>query len=421
VPAEPAILPTVPARTARSIACAVLAAPALFVSSADAALPLGPRSLEERRTVVPVARGVTWTHVARGERSSSGPWRVDALTVDRRALSGRFAAVLSNGRVPGRETITAMARRARAVAGVNGGFFTTGPPLEGDPVGALVVDGELVSEPLAGRTALLVPRSPLRLARVAALRFDGAVELDGRRRLLDGIDRLRGLVPGCGGRGGDRPTQRSSSALTCVDRSELVLLTGAFGPRTAPSGAGAEAVVRDGAVVAARRASGAIPRDGYVLSGSGDGAGLLRAHARPGVPVRLRLALRAGRRRLDPERYAAIVGAGPRLLRRRRVRVPAAAEGFPRSFSHRRHPRTLAGVRADGRLLLVTIDGRRPGYSVGATLPEAARVMRSLGAREAVNLDGGGSTTMSAGRRLLNRPSDAGGERPVSDGLFVLP
>jgi hypothetical protein len=58
-------------------------------------------------------------------------------------------------------------------------------------------------------------------------------------------------------------------------------------------------------------------------------------------------------------------------------------------------PRTLAGVRPDGRLLLVTIDGRRPGWSAGVTLPEAARVMRSLAARDALHLDGGGSTTMT--------------------------
>jgi exopolysaccharide biosynthesis protein len=47
--------------------------------------------------------------------------------------------------------------------------------------------------------------------------------------------------------------------------------------------------------------------------------------------------------------------------------------------------------------------------------------MRSLGAREALNLDGGGSTTMTVGARVVNRPSDPTGERAVSNGLFVLP
>jgi exopolysaccharide biosynthesis protein len=47
--------------------------------------------------------------------------------------------------------------------------------------------------------------------------------------------------------------------------------------------------------------------------------------------------------------------------------------------------------------------------------------MRSLGAREAVNLDGGGSTTMAVRGEVVNRPSDPGGERPVSNGVFAIP
>jgi exopolysaccharide biosynthesis protein len=111
------------------------------------------------------------------------------------------------------------------------------------------------------------------------------------------------------------------------------------------------------------------------------------------------------------------------------VAVTAAAEGFaPRqapgffgSFVAARQPRTLAGVRDDGTLLLVTVDGRRPGWSAGMTLPEAARLMRSLGARDALNLDGGGSSAMTVRGEVVNRPSDRGGERAVSDGVYALP
>jgi exopolysaccharide biosynthesis protein len=111
------------------------------------------------------------------------------------------------------------------------------------------------------------------------------------------------------------------------------------------------------------------------------------------------------------------------------VRVRAVAEGFAPlsapwfygSFVARRHPRTLAGMRRDGTLLLVTVDGRRPGWSDGVTLPEAARLMRALGGRDALNFDGGGSSTMTVRGRVVGRPSDPTGERPVSDALVVLP
>jgi hypothetical protein len=84
-----------------------------------------------------------------------------------------------------------------------------------------------------------------------------------------------------------------------------------------------------------------------------------------------------------------------------------------------RHPRTAVGQSADGRLILVTVDGRQPGYSVGMTNFELALTMARLGASTASALDGGGSTTMAFDGRLLNRPSDPGGEREVAEGLFV--
>jgi hypothetical protein len=82
-----------------------------------------------------------------------------------------------------------------------------------------------------------------------------------------------------------------------------------------------------------------------------------------------------------------------------------------------RNPRTIAGVDDDGKLMLVTIDGRQ-SRSVGATLWEAARVARALGMRDAINLDGGGSTTMAVRGHVVNRPS--GSERSVSDALVWL-
>lgn len=74
-----------------------------------------------------------------------------------------------------------------------------------------------------------------------------------------------------------------------------------------------------------------------------------------------------------------------------------------------------------GNLLLVAVDGRQPGYSVGASFEESARIMQALGAEEAVNLDGGGSTTITIGEELMNRPSDSTGKRPIGDAVVVLP
>ena len=377
-------------------------------SAGAAELPLGSRSLDERRESAVIAPGVRWTQVVR----EGGPWRVNVLAIDRDALAGRLGGVLSNERVAGLERPSAMARRTGAAAGVNGGFFA----VDGDPVGALAMDGQLLSEPVNRRSALIVPADPTARPRIAPLSFTGSVTAGAAERLIDGVDRRRGSIPACGGRGGDRPTQRPDSALTCTDPSELVLFEARYGALR-PS-TGVEALVR-GAVVqrVGRPRSRPVPRDALVLSGSGDAATFLRSSLEVGAPAQIELGLGAG--------YALVTGGGPRLLARGRVAVAAGSEGFaPLSapgFVASRHPRTLAGVKSDGTVLLVTVDGRRPGWSAGVTLPEAAGVMRSLGARNALNLDGGGSTGMVVLGELVSRPSDPSGERAVSDGIFVLP
>jgi Exopolysaccharide biosynthesis protein related to N-acetylglucosamine-1-phosphodiester alpha-N-acetylglucosaminidase len=124
-----------------------------------------------------------------------------------------------------------------------------------------------------------------------------------------------------------------------------------------------------------------------------------------------------------------IVSAGPILVRDGRLSIDAATEGvvdpadlsFGYAWAEQRQPRTLAGTDSRGRLLLVTIDGREPGISEGATLQEAAELMRGLGAVNALNLDGGGSTAMAVNGAVVNKPSDATGERAVGDTVQVLP
>jgi exopolysaccharide biosynthesis protein len=85
-----------------------------------------------------------------------------------------------------------------------------------------------------------------------------------------------------------------------------------------------------------------------------------------------------------------------------------------------RNPRTFAGIDARGRTVLVTVDGRTTD-DLGLSIPEAADVARSLGLVDAVNLDGGGSTTMALRGQVISHPSDTTGERPVGDAVLVLP
>ena len=107
------------------------------------------------------------------------------------------------------------------------------------------------------------------------------------------------------------------------------------------------------------------------------------------------------------------IGGAPVLVDRGEVSISAEAEAIGPEMSLKRHPRTLIGWAGGNRMLLLVCDGRQPTWSMGLTLGEAAQTMRDLGCVEALNLDGGGSSTFVAAGRVLNRPSD-GRERTVS-------
>ncbi|HNT34291.1 MAG TPA: phosphodiester glycosidase family protein [bacterium] len=119
---------------------------------------------------------------------------------------------------------------------------------------------------------------------------------------------------------------------------------------------------------------------------------------------------------LEPD-YSPIklaVGGGPRIVR---DGEPVAGDD---NFSTVRHPRTAVGFSQDGKeLILLAVDGRRAGWSIGMSLWELGQKMRELGCWQAMNLDGGGSTTMVLWHEVKNRPSDNTGERSVANCLLV--
>jgi len=360
---------------------------------------------------------------------TSGPWVVHVLRVDQRQAAGAVREGLATEVVPGRETTDAVANRLHALAAVNGGYFVIGAEdgTPGDLAGVAVRGGRLVSEAVDGRAALVLdPRRSriLRLSTPLQLRAG-----DGASRRLDGLNRAPGLIRSCG-RPGDRPTDRPLHDVTCTNPNEIVAFDTNFGVSPDPGVGVQVALDRYGQVTSLTdHRGGVIPTTGRLLQGIGTGATWLLAHARVGSLLAVSEALRSvGRGPLQPGPHTDVVNGGPLLVAGGRPFIDADAEGFVQrdrpsftyGFAVRRNPRTMAGIAANGDLLLVTVDGRAPSYSVGLSFPEESRVLTALGAVSALNLDGGGSTTLVARGRLLTRPSDATGERPVGDAIVVL-
>jgi len=362
---------------------------------------------------------------------STGPWHVQVLTIDPKTFRGGLDASYGLD-LEARETTSTLAALTGATAATNAGFFVLDPKAgaPGDPAGVAVYDGRLVSEPTAGRPALVISNNARGTA-IERFRWHGEVRGLGQPLPLDGLDRMPGLIRNCGGTADDLPTSKPLHDVTCTDADELIAFDSAYAAST-PSGPGAEVIVdRHGVVTAIRTTTrgGAIPEGGRTVQAIGNQVPLLLAAAKVGQRLEIRASLTDTRGRdvrLSPR--TTIVNGGPELIHDGRLHATPAADGMapagnPSSYYgwvHKRNPRTIAGVDALGRTVIITADGRSES-SLGLGIGEAAAVAQSFGLQNAINLDGGGSTTMVADGKVLNSPSDAAGERPVGDALVITP
>jgi hypothetical protein len=369
--------------------------------------------------------GRAWYSGWDGDSNAQGPWTVNVVTVDPRrfrgTLRGTFGPTLED-----REKTTELAALERASVALNAGFFVFDPAAgaEGDPAGAGVYRGRLQSEPVGDRPVLVLDDRGRRTD-IVRPSWSGSVRLPAGTGVLDGLNRVPGLIRNCGGTFDDLPTWRPLHDVTCTDDAELVLFTPAFGPTT-PSGAGFEAILdRSGRVVEVHQSRGTALRAGQrSLQATGDLAPAIAA-LRPGDRVDARPTLRYSGRPLTAP-GTTVINGGPLLMEDGAVHITQAQDGMHQpsnpSFDYgwvlQRNPRTFAGTDAQGRTLFVTVDGRQLG-DLGLSIPETAAVARSLGMVETINLDGGGSTAMVIRGSLISHPSDASGERPVGDAIVI--
>ncbi|WP_405986853.1 phosphodiester glycosidase family protein [Streptomyces sp. NBC_00872] len=354
---------------------------------------------------------------------------VHVAVIDPARFRGSVAST-HDGNVADRETTSSVAVENGSLLAVNGGFFITSDAdgVQGTVAGIAAYDGELESMAVGSRAALILADGG-RHPRIADLSTTVTARGKSSTYAVQGINRLPGKVRNCG-RPGGVPTGLARHDTTCSLPDDLVKFTPRF--RAAlPEGAGTQVVLDSkDRVVSAGPRGGTVPAGGSVLQGIGGAADWLTAHGREGerIPVREVIRDSAGRQ-VELGAHDSIVSAAPTLVKNGRIAIDAATEGtldpldlsFGFAWSNVRQPRTMAGIDGHGRLLLVTVDGRQPGVSEGFTLAEAARFMRSLGAEQALNLDGGGSSAMVVGGKLVNITSDATGERAVGDTIQILP
>ncbi|WP_229896165.1 phosphodiester glycosidase family protein [Streptomyces cinerochromogenes] len=385
----------------------------LTVASLTGAAPAGAAPAGRR-----LAPGVSYRHF--DLTAAAGKTRAHLVTVD---LADPHVSVdlLYPGAVAARATVSRLADSAGAVAGVNGDFFniteTQHPGVEatGASVGPAVADGQVLKAavPKGQRFGPALPpgtstRDVLgvgtdRRARLDRLTISGSVGTPDGKLSLKGLNQYALPVGSVGAF-----TARWGSA------SRVRAVCGTDTQRSAPCSSDTyEVKVRGGRVVSASDApgSGTIPADTTVLLGREEGARKLRKLA-VGDRVDVTHTLVAASSGVP---YTFAIGGFPIL------RDGTPLSGLDDSTSA---VRTVVGFKDDGRrLLLLALDGSA-AYRTGLTVAEEARTMRSLGATDAFNLDGGGSTelvtrgTDATAVTVRNHPS-GGAERPVPNGIGV--
>jgi len=307
----------------------------------------------------------------------------------------------------GVEETSSIARRHGAIAAVNAGFFRLDNSLfAGDAAGILQIDGELWSESYADRIALLISNRGQR-TRASIAHVNATVKLDAGRSkgiAVEGINRE-------------------------IKENEMVVYTPVFSRTTLTGPGGVECLVRNGKIRGIHnRGSAVIPSDGFVISASGSRTEELRQLCKAGSSAVLRTDIAVTDKQEDGpatngipiEEAEDIVNGVPQLIRNGKPGITWEAEKTNKAFVENLHPRTAAAVLDDGGILLITVDGRSE-ESAGISLPDLAAMLLEFGAVQAINLDGGGSTTMYVDGRVVNKPSDKEGERRVSDALLVFP
>lgn len=302
------------------------------------------------------------------------------LRVEPFADSLKVFPALANEGIAQKEVLSSMTRRYKAVAAINGAYFTS----RGDPIGTLIINRRLISSPLYKRSVF------------------GVTEDD---TLIFGNPDFSGIL-------------RSGSLSVKIDAvnqprrgNSLVVFTPEYSRSTLTDEAGLELVMVKGKVVGIHAKDALIPPDGVVVSAGGEKASEL-SQLKLGQSVELDYSID---KPWDTIRHA--VCGGPRLIENGRESINGKEEKFDHSIVHGRHPRTAVAVTFDGDLLLVVVDGRTQ-RNAGMTLAELSTYLRTLGARHAINLDGGGSSSMIVRGRTVNTPSD-GCERRISNGILI--
>lgn len=340
------------------------------------------------------ANGVTWhqqfVKLNAGFKSDSFP--VIWLEINPRSPGVTLKPITSNpNTLKGIAPLVTTGRSVAASAAINSGFFNRNNQL---PLGAIRRDSRWLSGPILNRGAI-------------AWDNQGKVKI-GRLSLRETLitstgNRLPILLLNTGyiQAGMARYTQEWGSSYSPLSDNETIIIVQN------------DQVIQQLKAAKAGQNSFAIPSNGYLLAIRSSSV------APSAIPINTKVKLESNTIPADFANYSQILGAGPLLLQNGKIVLNASTENFSKAFQQQAASRSSIGITKQGTLILAAVHNRVGGR--GATLKELAQIMQSLGAIDALNLDGGSSTSLYLGGQLIDRSPVTAARVHNGIGVFLSP
>lgn len=302
------------------------------------------------------------------------------------------------------------AQQWQVAAAINAGFFNRNTQL---PLGAIRRDGRWLSSPILNRGA--IAWNDLGEVKIGHLSLDCAIVTSGGERLPVTAVNSGYIQPGIAlhtSEWGTTYTPLSDNETIITIENNQVIRRG--GLNDIPSGSTDSLVTPTPAPAGVAKGTAfPILPEGYLLVIRGKPE--LADKFPVGTKVRYESVPVPG----EFVRYPQILGAGPVLMQNRQIVLDAKAEQFRDSFIKESAVRSAIAITANNTLLIVTVGDRTGGR--GPTLGEMAQIIQQMGAVDALNLDGGSSTSLYLGGQLLNRPPGTAARVHNGLGIFLNP
>lgn len=308
-------------------------------------------------------------HIKMVKYYNGKPVKINVVEMNNKVASNyEVKPAIASVTLPNKRTVRNIAQRTNSIVAINGGFFK---PQTGVPLGTLMIDKKIYTGPIYDRVALGIFKDGYDVGRV---QLDGKIIGNNQEIKIDNINQPRML----------------SSYILAYTRD-----WGKYAPVSPQYGVQLQIVGNK--ITAASANPLSIPENGYVLVGPKSKLGKLFGADYVDVEIKT-----------NPkwENVQHIISGGPYLLKDNQIFIDMTAQKLQSIGG--RNPRTAIGYTEDNNLVLVAVDGRE-GRSVGLTLVELAKLMKTLGCTNAINLDGGGSTVMYIKGQIVNHPHQPGG------------